>query len=59
MELLSLMSMSIVKVLLEPLSLETLHHKVTEADIETRIPVLFEYFIPENFIPLEKTFTSF
>lgn len=38
----------------EPLTLETLHHKVTEADIETRIPVLFEYFIPENFIPLEK-----
>ena len=38
----------------EPLSLETLHHKVTEADIETRTPVLFEYFIPENFIPLEK-----
>ena len=38
----------------EPLSLETLHHKVTEADIETRIPVLFEYFIPENFIPLDK-----
>ncbi len=38
----------------EPLSLESLHHKVTEADIETRIPVLFEYFIPENFIPLEK-----
>ena len=38
----------------EPLSLETLHHKITEADNETRIPVLFEYFIPENFIPLEK-----
>ena len=38
----------------EPLSLETLHHKVTEADIETRTPVLFEYFVPENFIPLEK-----
>ena len=38
----------------EPLSLETLHHKVTEADIETRIPVLFEYFIPENFLPSEK-----
>ncbi|BAZ43694.1 hypothetical protein NIES4102_06950 [Chondrocystis sp. NIES-4102] len=39
---------------IEPLSLETLHHKVTEADIETRTPVLFEYFIPENFLPSEK-----
>ncbi|MGL4882304.1 MAG: hypothetical protein ACRC8K_14765, partial [Waterburya sp.] len=38
----------------EPLSLETLHHKVTKADIETRTPVLFEYFIPEDFIPSEK-----
>ena len=38
----------------EPLSLKSLHLKVTEADIETRIPVLFEYFVPEKFIPLDK-----
>jgi hypothetical protein len=38
----------------EPLSLDSLHLKVTEADRETRNPVLFEYFIPENFIPTDK-----
>lgn len=38
----------------EPLQLENLHLKVTEIQIDTRIPVLFEYFIPENFIPGDK-----
>ncbi|MGL5873606.1 MAG: hypothetical protein ACRC2R_14765 [Xenococcaceae cyanobacterium] len=38
----------------EPLSLKSLHLKVTEGDQETRIPVLFEYFIPEKFLPLDK-----
>ncbi|MCY7334933.1 MAG: hypothetical protein LH613_01760 [Chamaesiphon sp.] len=38
----------------EPLKLESLHLKVTDADEETRSPALFEYFIPENFIPKDK-----
>ena len=38
----------------EPLSMESLHLKVTEVLTETRRPVLFEYFIPESFIPTEK-----
>jgi len=38
----------------ESLGLENLHLKVTDSQICTRIPVLFEYFIPENFIPVEK-----
>ncbi|WP_254010849.1 hypothetical protein [Limnofasciculus baicalensis] len=38
----------------EPLQLENLHLKVTEIPRDTRITVLFEYFIPENFIPADK-----
>ena len=38
----------------EPLSMESLHLKVTEVLTLTRIPVLFEYFIPESFIPIDK-----
>ncbi|MDE5091473.1 MAG: hypothetical protein O4750_06800, partial [Trichodesmium sp. St18_bin3_1_1] len=38
----------------EPLSMESPHLKVTEVLTETRRPVLFEYFIPESFIPTEK-----
>ncbi|MBW4584192.1 MAG: hypothetical protein KME33_03055 [Aetokthonos hydrillicola CCALA 1050] len=38
----------------EPLQLENLILKVTETQIDTRLPVLFEYFIPENFIPADK-----
>jgi hypothetical protein len=38
----------------EPLKLESLHLKVTDANEEARTPTLFEYFIPEIFIPLDK-----
>ncbi|MCL2925802.1 MAG: hypothetical protein MGF17_14595, partial [Trichodesmium sp. MAG_R04] len=38
----------------EPLSMKNLHLKVTEVLTETRRPVLFEYFIPESFIPVDK-----
>ncbi|MEA5572381.1 hypothetical protein [Calothrix sp. UHCC 0171] len=38
----------------EPLKLENLHHKVTEFNQETRLPLLYEYFIPEDFIPIDK-----
>ena len=38
----------------EPLKLENLHLKVTEVLTETRRPVLFEYFVPESFIPTDK-----
>jgi hypothetical protein len=38
----------------EPLKLENLHLKVTEVLTETRRPVLFEYFVPESFIPIDK-----
>ncbi|NJM24086.1 MAG: hypothetical protein HC907_38730 [Richelia sp. SM1_7_0] len=38
----------------EPLPLQNLHLKVTDVQADTRNPVLFEYFIPERFIPTEK-----
>ncbi|MGK7877636.1 MAG: hypothetical protein AB4426_31340 [Xenococcaceae cyanobacterium] len=38
----------------ERLELENLHLKVTESNIETRLNVLYENFIPEDFIPAEK-----
>jgi len=38
----------------ESLPLENLHLQVTETPIDTRLNVLFEYFIPENFIPSTK-----
>ncbi|MDZ8024842.1 MAG: hypothetical protein RMX65_031360 [Nostoc sp. DedQUE01] len=38
----------------EPLPLQNLHLKVTDVQADTRNPVLFEYFIPESFIPAEK-----
>ncbi|MBD2145660.1 hypothetical protein [Sphaerospermopsis sp. FACHB-1194] len=40
----------------ERLNLEILHRKITYVLVETRFPVLFEYFIPESFIPVEKPF---
>ncbi|MBD2663527.1 hypothetical protein B6N60_03423 [Richelia sinica FACHB-800] len=40
----------------ERLNLENLHKKVTDVSIDTRFPVLFEFFIPESFIPIEKPF---
>jgi hypothetical protein len=36
------------------LQLESLHLKVTAANVETRQPVLFESFIPEIFVPADK-----
>ncbi len=42
------------KGIVEPLLLENLHLKIAEANIDTRNPVMFEHFIPERFIPLEK-----
>lgn len=42
------------KGIVEPLLLENLHLKVTDVNIDTRNPVLFEYFIPAVFIPEEK-----
>lgn len=41
---------------IERLNLENLHRKVTYVLAETRFPVLFEYFIPESFIPADKPF---
>jgi hypothetical protein len=38
----------------EPLQLENLILKITDSDITTRRPVLWEYFIPESFIPEDK-----
>ncbi|UKO96832.1 hypothetical protein [Nostoc sp. UHCC 0870] len=38
----------------EPLELINLHLKITEFNQETRLPLLYEYFIPEDFIPLHK-----
>ncbi|WGV28560.1 hypothetical protein [Halotia branconii] len=40
--------------IVEPLPLQQLHLKVTDSDACNRLPVLFEYFIPESFIPSEK-----
>jgi serine/threonine protein kinase len=39
---------------IEPLRLEKLHLQVTTANLETRQPVLFENFIPEEFLPTNK-----
>jgi hypothetical protein len=45
---------------IEPLNINpldqrnSLHLKVTESDVSTRVNVLFEYFIPECFLPLDK-----
>lgn len=38
----------------ESLPLEPLHLKLTESAIDTRLPTLLEYFIPANFLPLER-----
>lgn len=35
------------------LPLESLHLRVTDSPLETRLPVLFEYFLPENFLPAD------
>ncbi|MEA5583288.1 hypothetical protein VB620_18320 [Nodularia harveyana UHCC-0300] len=40
----------------ERLELENLHKKITDVSIDTRFPVLFEFFIPESFIPIDKPF---
>ncbi|TFI50782.1 hypothetical protein BLD44_029795 [Mastigocladus laminosus UU774] len=40
--------------IVEPLRLENLHLQVAEFNQETRLPLLYEYFIPEDFIPLNK-----
>jgi hypothetical protein len=39
---------------IESLQMESLHWKVTAANVETRQPVLFESFIPEIFVPADK-----
>ncbi|MCM1982616.1 DUF3450 domain-containing protein [Lyngbya confervoides] len=39
---------------IQPLPLANLNLKITEVPNDTRIPVLFEYFIPEYFVPLAK-----
>ncbi len=39
---------------IKSLQLESLHLKVTAANVETRQPVLFESFIPEIFVPADK-----
>ncbi len=39
---------------IKSLQLESLHLKVTGANVETRQPVLFENFIPEIFVPTDK-----
>jgi|688.fasta_scaffold12770_8 hypothetical protein len=40
----------------ERLGRENLHRKVTDVAIDTRFPSLFEFFIPESFIPVDKPF---
>ena len=40
----------------EQLNLEKLHKKVTDAYIDALYEVLFEFFIPESFIPSDKPF---
>ncbi|NEP63280.1 MAG: hypothetical protein F6K31_41315 [Symploca sp. SIO2G7] len=40
--------------IVKPLPLESLNLQITEAETMTRINVLFEYFIPDNFLPIEK-----
>ena len=40
----------------ERLTLENLHCKVTDVSIDTRFSTLFEFFIPESFIPIEQPF---
>jgi hypothetical protein len=40
--------------IVEQLELTNLHCKVTDVPIDTRFPVLFEFFIPEKFVPAEK-----
>ena len=37
-----------------PLKLDSLHLKVTDANVETRQPLLFKNFIPEIFLPTDK-----
>ena len=39
---------------ISPLKLHKLHWQITNSDPETRLPVLFEYFIPEEFVPTTK-----
>ena len=39
---------------IQPLQLKNLHLKVTNSDLETRLPTLFQYFLPEYFVPPEK-----
>ena len=39
---------------IESLKLESLHLKVTDANVETRQPLLFKNFIPEIFLPTDK-----
>jgi Caspase domain len=38
----------------QPLPLQSMNLKITDAPTDTRYNVLFEFFIPENFIPIEK-----
>jgi hypothetical protein len=38
----------------ELLRLDSLHLKITDAEEVTRTPTLFEYFIPERFVPIDK-----
>jgi hypothetical protein len=38
----------------ESLQLKSLHLQVTASNLETRLPVLFENFIPETFLPADK-----
>lgn len=40
----------------ERLTLENLHCKVTDVSIDTRFSALFEFFVPESFIPIDKPF---
>ncbi|MBD2663531.1 hypothetical protein B6N60_03427 [Richelia sinica FACHB-800] len=42
--------------IVEYFKLDNLNYKVTYVLVETRFPVLFEYFIPESFIPVDKPF---
>jgi len=37
-----------------PLKIKKLHLQITDSQFELRSPVLFEYFLPENFVPQDK-----
>ena len=44
---------------IESFKLQYLNHKVTDVAIDTLFSVMLEYFIPEDFIPIDKPFPMY